>query len=175
MLSIAPEQGVNESLDDSAKREALKKETPEQAAARLRAESKDLRQSVRYGARALIFAETGTCVLCLFCGWRDVSTCCPLRIPPGDGSARRVPPWRLLCGITDMSYPHLLAFSHIVRERLALSIMHRGQSISKAHSKPDLHMQGCSRDRPGAEAETYGRGGEERRQEAEWHDVSSPG
>ncbi len=43
-------QGVNESLEGSAERDALKKETPEQAAARLRAESKDLRQSVRYDA-----------------------------------------------------------------------------------------------------------------------------
>ena len=45
-------QGTNESLDGSAKREVLRNEKPEQAAARLRAESKDLRQSVRYSAHA---------------------------------------------------------------------------------------------------------------------------
>jgi len=41
-------QGVHESLDKSARRNTTRKETPEEAAARLRAESKDLRQSVRY-------------------------------------------------------------------------------------------------------------------------------
>lgn len=51
---MAAMQGVNESLEDSAKRDALRKETPEQAAARLKAESKDLRQSVRYDAQTSI-------------------------------------------------------------------------------------------------------------------------
>ena len=40
-------QGRHESLDASANRHV--KETPEEAAARLKAESKDVRQSVRWG------------------------------------------------------------------------------------------------------------------------------
>lgn len=96
MLSIATVQGVNESLDDSATREALKKETPEQAAARLRAESKDLRQSVRFGAFSV--AETGRCSSYSYCGWPDVSACCPLQIPPRDGIAWTEPPQALLYG-----------------------------------------------------------------------------
>ena len=40
-------QGTHESLFDSARHELLRKENPEEAAARLASESKDLRQSVR--------------------------------------------------------------------------------------------------------------------------------
>lgn len=44
---LCDSEGIHESLDESAKREALRKETPEQAAARLRAESKIVRDSVK--------------------------------------------------------------------------------------------------------------------------------
>jgi hypothetical protein len=42
-----PMQGIHESLEEAAKREAKRKETPEQAAARLQAESKQAMDSVR--------------------------------------------------------------------------------------------------------------------------------
>ena len=47
IVELGVAQGIHESLDESAKREALRKETPEQAAARLRAESKNVRESVK--------------------------------------------------------------------------------------------------------------------------------
>lgn len=40
-------QGTHESLEEAAKREAHRKETPEQAAARLHAESQQARDSVK--------------------------------------------------------------------------------------------------------------------------------
>ena len=41
------EQGAHESLEEAAEREARRKETPEQAAARLQAESQEVRSAVR--------------------------------------------------------------------------------------------------------------------------------
>ena len=40
-------QGTHESLEEAARREAMRKETPQQAAARLQAESKQVRSAVR--------------------------------------------------------------------------------------------------------------------------------
>ena len=47
IVELGVAQGIHESLDESAKREALRRETTEQAAARLRAESKNVRESVK--------------------------------------------------------------------------------------------------------------------------------
>ena len=46
IVELGVAQGIHESLDESAKREVLRRETTEQAAARLRAESKNVRESV---------------------------------------------------------------------------------------------------------------------------------
>jgi hypothetical protein len=45
---LTDSQGTHESLDDAVQRKARQQETPEQAAGRLQAESRQVRESVRY-------------------------------------------------------------------------------------------------------------------------------